>query len=187
MDNRNIIDCASWQSFPCWWATQPSHCQPLQAPLLLGPLLLSNTGSLPQSLARLIRFLSWEKTRRLKRSASLRWIPEIDVLFASARSIFLFSITSFGFVKELLRRMKCFFSGHLFSPKYCRGQNGGVFCETGEGWGSQNRTKLLRYKGSVILPRRSNLTFMGMFSWIQMLQRYLSTSVRAGLHKTSRK
>ena len=101
MDNRKIIDCASWHSFPCWWATQPSHCQPLQAPLLLGLLLLSNTGSLPQSLARLIRFLSWEKTRRLKRSASLRWIPEIDVLFASARSIFLFSLTSFGFLKEL--------------------------------------------------------------------------------------
>ena len=117
MDNRKIIDCASWHSFPCWWATQPSHCQPLQAPLLLGLLLLSNTGSLPQSLARLIRFLSWEKTRRLKRSASLRWIPEIDVLFASARSIFLFSLTSFGFLKELLRRMKCFFSRHLLAPK----------------------------------------------------------------------
>ena len=33
----------------------------------------------------------------------------------------------------------------------------------------------------MIPPRRPNLTFLGMFSWIQMLQRYLSTSVRAGL------
>ena len=62
-------------------------------------------------------------------------------------------------------------------------KNGGHFAKQEKGKEQNETFEIERFYDS----SQKNLTFLGMFSWIQMLQRYLSTSVRAGLHKMSRK